>query len=615
MATDLKEERVARGYTVWLAENWPSIEVNVDTWGDDIEAESLTKAQVMGHLLFFIEWAQKHDWRDEELFEHFKDWFTDITLEMFTTMNKPAAQVLRNHLMSKGIFVAAGRKGNCTKVLYDVCQQEELTEWTVPQIKKQEASKAGLDSRFQSKLTQDVARERTAFVEETPERGTQTSLVTESVNITPLRAESIAAPAPSPPLQGPSLYNPEIARGMAADRDRVIQLEKVVPVERVKTAEEILRDSEKRIEGISKYYSYNKQNKYSGAEFQFLHKKLNIFDDQCRRFTDEEKCVAFPSMLEGNANDYYYESLANNNFSFITMICKVQDKFETKARSSAYMTKWREATLKNIRRTHNDKSLVECFDLLVSTMNKIRPGLSKVDLRDRKKISILLTDDYAKEALLNACEGIPETNMAKFNDPGDYEETQTKLRESIVATSGSSGDIQYTMDTIGEIPNEIFDDTCYMVERMYNKYRGGMRGSYGGGYRGRVSTGGGAYRSLRGGRANGASGGGMGSGQRRGGFMRGGNRTNRSNILRKCYVCGGTDGHSSWDHPQDEQDTSKTEWIAKQKAAGYTTSEEVYLCSVAAFESHDGSIDWVDKDETTGLDEDRVHFADGDTSS
>lgn len=512
------DERVARGYTIWLRENYPTVDINVDTWGDDIESNSLSRAQIMGHLLYFMEWAAKENWRDEELFEELQSWFKDFSLEIFKAMIKAPVTKLMHYLMSKGVRVPYNPKSTSkhaeAKAIHDLINIEEMLPWTPDLIRKQEQKRIGLDSRF---ATQPQSQQQSAPRSRTPPPQESPAAIP-----TPVSDRD-----PAPAANGPLLQNAEVARQMREERDNTAAIAaaaRASAVEKVRTPEEVAKESDRKVDTVNKYYGYatNKEKIYTGDEYQFLHKKLNIFDDQCRRLNDDEKCAAFPAMLGGKANTYYYETLAGRGHKFIDLASKVQAKFETNARRVTYISKWRDITLPKIQQNNPDKGLVDCFDILIEELEKTQPGLAAVNLADRPNLPTMLKEDYAKETLLIACADIKETNMAKFHDPGDYEDTMTKLRESITSSTKPSatsayltGD-QYPMDNLIDMGSG-----TWMVERTFHPgksqypYGGGNRGTFnrgtfggamrgfGGGYRGGDN---GAYRGLRRGRGNGFSG-------------------------------------------------------------------------------------------------------------
>ncbi|KAI1003158.1 hypothetical protein K3495_g5047 [Podosphaera aphanis] len=104
------------------------------------------------------------------------------------------------------------------------------------------------------------------------------------------------------------------------------------------------------------YYDDNK--KYGGELYDSLDTKLKIFQDYCTKVGIHETQYhhAFSTMLKGRAIDFYYETIALENFTFLQMVTLTKNHFETEAYRQLYITEWKYTTFRSLLNDNENTS-------------------------------------------------------------------------------------------------------------------------------------------------------------------------------------------------------------------------------------------------------------------
>jgi len=78
---------------------------------------------------------------------------------------------------------------------------------------------------------------------------------------------------------------------------------------------------------------YNNQDdiKYRGEDYKTLRAKVDIYYDYCHKVGIPQESISegFSLMLKGKARDFYFNTMANTNYSFTTMYSMVKEHFKT----------------------------------------------------------------------------------------------------------------------------------------------------------------------------------------------------------------------------------------------------------------------------------------------
>ncbi|KAI1006918.1 hypothetical protein K3495_g1308 [Podosphaera aphanis] len=96
---------------------------------------SLTATQKMSKLIEEkIGEYNRYKFKDDNLWEAFRDDFYNFTAEDFKQATLPVQRALRTHLRTYGVWVKWDRKTTIAKSLYDVITETEPTQWTIEEV-------------------------------------------------------------------------------------------------------------------------------------------------------------------------------------------------------------------------------------------------------------------------------------------------------------------------------------------------------------------------------------------------------------------------------------------------------------------------------------------------
>ncbi|POS85494.1 hypothetical protein EPUL_003177 [Erysiphe pulchra] len=133
---------------------------------------------------------------------------------------------------------------------------------------------------------------------------------------------------------------------------------------------------------------YDDKFKYGGSQDSFDF-QLTIFYDLYTKagFNSDTYSSSFSTMLRDDALDYYYDLINNQGLPFNITCSMIQSHFETEEHKQAMMPTWNSI---------DEKSLFDCFKILLKSLKHIQRGLSS-ESRSGK---------YIRDKLINACNNI-----------------------------------------------------------------------------------------------------------------------------------------------------------------------------------------------------------------
>ncbi|TQS33257.1 hypothetical protein Golomagni_06406 [Golovinomyces magnicellulatus] len=167
---------------------------------------------------------------------------------------------------------------------------------------------------------------------------------------------------------------------------------------------------------------YREEDRYSGTSDSF-DLCLGIFYDVCLKTGVQQQFFkdAFSIMLKGSAREYYHLHLMNNGLSFQEMTQKLRAHFETAERQLQMISKWKSITLMKIIGENPNKTVSECFELVVTEFRK-----TQLLLPSRFQGDLSLRD-----AIIDAVRDIRECSLACYKPAPTFEALCADIRASI----------------------------------------------------------------------------------------------------------------------------------------------------------------------------------------
>jgi hypothetical protein len=166
-------------------------------------------------------------------------------------------------------------------------------------------------------------------------------------------------------------------------------------IESIRTESE---EHEKELANLVKFYT--NEAKYSDENDSFSF-KLTIFHDMCDRVDVLQliKLKTFSIMLKDLTFDYYYSNMFANIVTVITFdeICfSMKNYFEDVEYKRDILFKWNNMILKSMMTSNEDKSVEECFQLLIKQLRHLQHDLN----------SKLRSEKFIHNKLINACQDV-----------------------------------------------------------------------------------------------------------------------------------------------------------------------------------------------------------------
>ena len=293
--------------------------------------------------------------------------------------------------------------------------------------------------------------------------------------------------------------------------------------------------------------TWNKDDNYTGKPYDLLADKVDTFYSICYHadIQPEHFHAVFPRILTGPAAQYYLHYINKRLDTFRTVYLKMSQHFDTDMNHGQYYTDWTTTSFERIRRENPDKTMHEALEMLIDKLSLCQRALGEE-----------YRGEYAlRTAVLTACRGVKELQMALFMPPMACEDLFQSLRSSIETSLAMPAEQFYTADE---------ENYAFYTDRRYTdnrRLRGNHNSRGSGGYNSRGGNSNDGYNNFRGNTGRG----GFGRGGFRGGFRSQpsppqGNGNDRGD--KKCFICGKT-GCWSTNHSLEERKQSKSQYIAQ----------------------------------------------------
>ena len=251
---------------------------------------------------------------------------------------------------------------------------------------------------------------------------------------------------------------------------------------------------------VMKVYNSD-ERKYGGEEYDILDTKLLIFFNCCKNIglTKDQYYLAFPTMLKGDALEHYHTEMLGKITDIDKIVDKMRAQFETRENRQKYLSDWQRTTLQRTINENPGKTKLECFQLMVGKLKKIRQALPK-DYRN---------ENIIRDKVISACRGVAECSYATFKPADTFAGVCADLQSSLGTAMEIDENNKMTFTT--QYPDDGGgEDDHFWTDRTY---RGRDRGR-------------GSHRLFRG----------NSRGNSRSNTPRGGNGTGFKQ--KQCYVCG-----------------------------------------------------------------------------
>src|SRR6266516_285391 len=386
-----------------MADIKAQVEAGQKKWGKGIDAQSndIDTEDINDFVKFKTLEYEVYDFKDDELWEAYKEDFKSFTLPILKSCNPTNTRKLRMLLRANGVWVQKHRNMTVPESLLNTLQEEEPTEWTEFEIKEHMATVGKFNSgriNYMLNKTHPTNTNRLPTTNPTP-----------------------SAIQPVPPVQ----QNPQ--HDMAAKAE--------------------ILEWQNQTQGFGKELTnlakmYREDNKYSGEDDNFDF-KLVIFHDHCSRadVPQEAKVKAYPTMLRGLALDHYYTNSKNvaQVLSFDQICDATRNYFEGPEYRRGILGQWNSTTLKSImsKGENAGKSTQDCLQLLIKELRHLQHGLDP-DLR---------TDKFLHNKLINACQELPACQYACFKPSDSLAGLLNDLRSSIATFEKSHSENTQTFFT------------------------------------------------------------------------------------------------------------------------------------------------------------------------
>lgn len=266
-------------------------------------------------------------------------------------------------------------------------------------------------------------------------------------------------PTHHPPMPKQDLLNQHDYTYNQSSRDKNNSLDIQLPnMERYhRINEEIERFPIYEIGNLTKMY--REEDRYSGTSDSF-DLCLGIFYDVCLKTGVNHQFFkdAFSIMLKGSAREYYHLHLMNNGLSFQDMTQKLRAHFETDERQLKMISKWKSITLLKTIEENPNKTVSECFELLVTEFRRTQLLLPQ---RFQGDLSL-------RDAIIDAVRDIRECSLACYKPAPTFEALCADIRASI-ATEERLKNVTSTSATFKTFPSTPIEPHDYQLytDRRY----------------------------------------------------------------------------------------------------------------------------------------------------
>jgi len=377
---------------------------------------------------------QSYGWKDDDLWEQFKDDFSDFTEEIFKTCNLQALRQLRSFLRTRGIKVTKDRRVTIARSLLRTIQEEEPAAWSTEEIQDHLDNEGPFLSyrinRILEKSSVKSPEPSTQPVAKTQHQHDQLTAPNHTQNHSGQAAEHLQNPPgqPQPQPNHPLTQNlqqndqpivqdnapssqthtqtgsqPPIGQTSEQLQAPIGQFNVQPPVHQLSLGQAPVQNHPqmppsqnygKELANLAKLYTEN--TKYSGDNDNFDY-KLMIFYDLCEKAALPQQAFgqAYSTMLRGLALDHYYTNRKNASYTlpFEQMCCATRSYFEGAEHKRNVLNRWNETTLRTVITKNPEKSTLECLQLLINDLRHLQHGLE----------NNLKTDDFLHNKIITAC--------------------------------------------------------------------------------------------------------------------------------------------------------------------------------------------------------------------
>ncbi len=455
MANELWKKELPKGvyeYIDDIDEKWNTFK---------FDAKNPTPTAVNGYILHSIVFYTAKKYKDNALWESFREDFEEWTIETWKLANGHLVRDLRNHLRRYGVKVKKDG-GKIKERLQEVINNPEEPTWSQEEIDYQLKNEPKTDiysDIYGSFLSDKYVQQDSQYAPQTP-----------------LQTTPVPTPAQLPAQQ----YGQQTNYQPAVPMRTYTPTPDAIPT--------------KEITNLMKIY-INQDDKYGGEMYDILDAKLQVFYDYCNKagIQAHQYHHAFSAMLKGRASVLYYSQIQGRMLDFNTMVQRIRDHFENDETYQLYLSEWRETTFQRVIDENTTKTRAECLQLLFDKLQMIQLALP-----DQQGGTAL------RNQVISACRGVPECTLALFQPGKTYEAVCAQLRSAVgTAMRNREDQRQFTTNYEHHDYHDQSDET-YWTDRTY-------RGQ--GNYRNRGYTRGNSNRGSSRGRSG--SRGGLGSSETR----------------------------------------------------------------------------------------------------
>jgi hypothetical protein len=165
------------------------------TWGRGIDAQSdgIDTEDIDNFIKFKILEYEDYDFKDDDLWDAYKDDFESFTLETFKECSQNNIRKLRALLRTRGVWVKKHRNTTVPESLFNTLQEEEPEKWTESEIREHMATGGEFNSgRIRYMLNHNFPRLT---------RPTTPIITQQSTSVAPQDSRQSATPTPQDPQQ------------------------------------------------------------------------------------------------------------------------------------------------------------------------------------------------------------------------------------------------------------------------------------------------------------------------------------------------------------------------------------------------------------------------------
>ncbi|KAI6251504.1 hypothetical protein HI914_00540 [Erysiphe necator] len=412
---------------------------------DPKDSGRLTESIVNGYISYSIEAWKVLKYKDDDLWMAYQEDFENWSEKTFKIAHINAIRSLRDFLRENGVFVNKVKSVNMIKSLMETLGETDQHIWTPPEIQYQLA-RGHMNTRLIALPTETKDPEAETYE-------TKSTLVYKNQD-----AKQI--PTISQSQQIPFKQNlPSQARSSQPYSQYAPENSSLAPNPQImKNFSNYKNSGDRAITNLRK--TYTQELKYCGAG-DSLSLKLEMFYDLCAEngITEDLYRISLPIMLSGQVHTYYYSTIAKLNLDFNGAVQMLRNQYETEQRQQKDFSEWSTITLAKMLTQNSNKSLQECFELMLENLRSIQLRLDP----------IYQTQKALRDKVINACRSIPECSLACYSPTPSLEGVCDQLRSSIATAMELSGKSFFNQNTqpSGQFVGQN-DESQFFTDRRYH---------------------------------------------------------------------------------------------------------------------------------------------------